>query len=362
MYPNHSYYRVLKQHGQCTHSCHSVSRSPLRVLFFGSDAFAVESLKHLHASSLKANEGVVDSLEVVTLSHAAPVWKYASLHKLRVHDWPNLDVHGCFDVGIVVSFGCLLKEGLIAQFPHGILNVHPSLLPRWRGPAPIYHTILQGDPVTGVSIMQIRPRRFDVGPILQQQEYEVPPRCTADELGKVLATLGAKMLMDTLKNLPERIANRREQANDGASFAGKIRVSMSWLMWEDHTCTQIERLYRALSSRIPLRTTWMGAPVKLLDFVGECNVSLTGYPSAVPGTIYFQKEKNCLAVRCKDGWVGFKTVKLKKQLSALDFYNGYLHQSVLGKSPTAKNCVFHSPKQNPDSCTKDSYFRGENAQ
>ncbi|XP_063046674.1 methionyl-tRNA formyltransferase, mitochondrial [Engraulis encrasicolus] len=341
--------KVYYNKHQVQTSRHLASKPPWRVLFFGSDDFALESLKLLHASSLEANGRVVGTLEVVTLTHAAPVWKYAHRHQLRVHDWPDVDVQGRFDVGVVVSFGCLLKESLIKQLPLGILNVHPSLLPRWRGPAPVFHTVLHGDKLTGVSIMQIRPLRFDVGPILHQEVCEVPPRCTADELGHTLANVGARLLMDTLKSLPERISQRREQAREGASFAPKISVSMSWLVWEDQTCDQINRLYRAIGSRIPLRTMWMGRTVKLLDHVGKCNISLAGSPSSVPGSICFQKETNTLAVRCQDGWVGFKTVKLKKRLSAADFYNGYLHQNILAKSRMATECVFRSVRDGPSS-------------
>ncbi|XP_062379931.1 methionyl-tRNA formyltransferase, mitochondrial [Sardina pilchardus] len=347
---------------QCNYT-HTTSKPPWRVLFFGSDDFAVESLKLLHASSIESKERVVDTLEVVTLSDSAPVWGYAHKHQLKVHDWPNVDVDGRFDVAVVVSFGCLLKEKLIKQFPHGILNVHPSLLPRWRGPAPVFHTVLQGDTLTGVSIMQIRPLRFDVGPLLQQQVCEVPAHCTADELGQTLAAMGARMLMDTLENLPERISERKEQAKEGATFAPKISVSMSWLVWEDQTCDQIDRLYRAIGSRIPLRTLWMGKTVKLLDFVGQCNISLSGFQSSVPGSICFQKESNSLAVRCKDGWVGFRTVKLKKRLSAADFYNGYLHQSLLRRSPDTADCVFQSVRDRDtgalNSPHTDSYLLGK---
>lgn len=67
--------------------------------------------------SLESNEKVVDTLEVVALSDCAPVWRYAQKHKLKVHNWPNVDAHGRFDVGVVVSFGCLLKEKLINQLP-----------------------------------------------------------------------------------------------------------------------------------------------------------------------------------------------------------------------------------------------------
>ncbi|XP_031142788.1 methionyl-tRNA formyltransferase, mitochondrial isoform X3 [Sander lucioperca] len=258
----------------------SSSGPPWRLLFFGSDQFAVESLKLLTSSS-------------------------------------------------------------------GILNVHPSLLPRWRGPAPIFHTIMHGDTATGVTIIQIRPHRFDVGPILHQELHQVPENCTAEELGAALATKGAHLLIDTLMTLPERLAHKREQKQTGATFAPKINASMSWIVWEEQTCDQIDRLYRAIGSRIPLKTTWMGRTIKLLDFVGKCHISLLDQRrKLVPGSLSYQKESNTLAVCCKDGWVGFKAVLLKKRLTAADFFNGYLHQTVQKKTPyQTTEALFVSRKQ-----------------
>ncbi|XP_078800935.1 CUGBP Elav-like family member 1 isoform X4 [Oryzias latipes] len=131
---------------------------PWRLLFFGTDQFAVESLRALTCSR-SSGAGVVQSLEVVTLPGDVPVRRFARQNRLTLHSWPPELPEGRFDVGVVVSFGCLLQESLIKQFPHGILNVHPSLLPRWRGPAPIFHTILQGDAVTGVTIIQMLPHK-----------------------------------------------------------------------------------------------------------------------------------------------------------------------------------------------------------
>ncbi|XP_046897772.1 methionyl-tRNA formyltransferase, mitochondrial isoform X2 [Hypomesus transpacificus] len=318
---------------------------PWRILFLGTDDFAVESLKLL-STFRKSSDGVVESLEVVTLDNDVPVKRFAKENSLPVHTWPLGDLQGRFDVGVVVSFGCLLRETLIKQFPYGILNVHPSLLPRWRGPAPVFHTILHGDTFTGVTVMQIRAKRFDVGPILHQGFHQIPENCTADQLGAALAAQGAGLLMETLKNLPERILHQREQDKEGATLAPKINSSMSWMVWEEQTCAQIDRLYRAIGSRIPLRTIWMGKTVKLLDFVGTCNISLSGRGrKPVPGCISYQKELDTLAVCCKDGWVGFKAVILKKRLSATDFYNGYLHQSFQKRSShQTEECLFLSNK------------------
>ncbi|NXU93506.1 FMT protein, partial [Xiphorhynchus elegans] len=169
-----------------------------------------------------SEEPLVSRLEVVTLPARPPaelpVRSCARELRLPLHEWPHTGPVGHFDVGVVASFGRLLSEDLILQFPYGVLNVHPSCLPRWRGPAPIVHTVLHGDKVTGVTIMEIRPKKFDVGPIIKQEEVAVPPCCTAQELEGMLAKMGANMLLAVLKNLPESLKNKKEQPKEGVTF------------------------------------------------------------------------------------------------------------------------------------------------
>lgn len=315
-------------------------KPPWKVLFFGTDHFALESLKLLSSSRTSADP-LVETLEVVTLSGDFPVKRFAQQNQLTVHSWPPDISTGQFHVGVVVSFGCLITERIINKFPLGILNVHPSLLPRWRGPAPVFHTIMHGDTVTGVTIMQIRPRRFDVGPILSQETYPIQKKHTSDELGEILAVKGAQMLIDTLRTLFEKLQNMKEQSQTGATFAPKIDKSSSWLVWEEQTAEDIDCLFRAIGSRIPLRTLWTGRTVKLTDFVGKLHDVLQD--GQVPGSVIFLKESNILSVRCKDGWVAFRAVVLKKRLTAADFYNGYLHQSLKGTQIV--HALFVSGKQ-----------------
>ncbi|XP_032906482.1 methionyl-tRNA formyltransferase, mitochondrial isoform X1 [Amblyraja radiata] len=317
---------------------------PWRILFFGTDAFAQRTLQKLHGCrSLDDGKLLIEQLEVVTLpttkSDKLPVRKYAKLNQISIHNWPCLTECNQFDVGIIVSFGALLSDALIQQFPYGILNLHPSLLPRWRGPAPIFHTLIHGDRMAGVTIMQIRPKRFDVGPILMQQECPVPPRCTSGELGVILAEKGAEMLLSVLKSLPEHIENKREQSKDGITFAPKITVADSWVNWEEQTVEELDRLNRAIGSRVLLRTLWMGKTVKLMDLVDVEEIpdfQAATQEQLIPGTAHFHKESNILLIRCKNGWTGFKRVVLKKLLSAADFYNGYLHP-YYQRSPADQN-------------------------
>ncbi|KAM8780801.1 methionyl-tRNA formyltransferase, mitochondrial isoform 1-T1 [Rhynchonycteris naso] len=306
-------------------------KPPWRVLFFGTDQFAREALRALHAAR-ENKEELIEKLEVVTVPSPSPkglpVKQYAVQSQLPVYEWPDVG-SGEYDVGVVASFGRLLSEALILKFPYGILNVHPSCLPRWRGPAPIIHTVLHGDTITGVTIMQIRPKRFDVGPILRQETIAVPPKITAKELEAVLSRLGANMLISVLKNLPESLNNGRQQPAAGVTHAPKISAGTSCIQWEKQTSEEIFRLYRAIGNIIPLQTLWMDHTIKLLDLV-EVNSSVLADPrltrqAFIPGSIIYHKQSQILLVCCKDGWVGVRSVMLKKTLTATDFYNGYLH-------------------------------------
>ncbi|XP_054858871.1 methionyl-tRNA formyltransferase, mitochondrial [Eublepharis macularius] len=309
-------------------------KPPWRVLFFGTDNFAAETLGALRAARELGPDPLVNRLEVVTLQSQLPkghaVKNYAEQFQLPIRLWPDIGPCDDFDVGVVASFGRLLSEDLILKFPYGMLNVHPSCLPRWRGPAPIIHTVLHGDRVTGVTVMQIKPKRFDVGPVVKQETFDVPAGCSAKELELLLSKVGANMLIAVLQNLPECLRNKKEQPKEGMTFAPKVTVSMSFVQWEEQTSEQVLQLHRALGATMPLQTLWMGTVIKLLDI--EDMDAVNGLPDRLatehgtaPGSVVYHKQLQTLMVRCKEGWVGVKAVILKKKLTAADFYNGYLH-------------------------------------
>ncbi|KAG8575045.1 hypothetical protein GDO81_009423 [Engystomops pustulosus] len=295
--------RVLRRSISDT-SC-SRTRPPWNVMFFGTDDFALECLKILDKSRKcsKTQEEVVGRLEVVSLPSllpkGLPVANYASDKGIPFHEWPDIGACDHFDVGVVASFGRLLSEDLILKFPYGILNVHPSLLPRWRGPAPLIHTVLNGDETTGVTIMQIRPKRFDVGPIVMQEAFPVPPKCTSKELEAVLSKQGAEMLISVFKDLPERLRTVVEQPREGVTFAPKISAATSCIRWSEQTPEQIIRLERAIGFAMPLQAVWNGAPIKLLDFVEVPDFLITSDFPRFPGSIQYLSASQIIAVCCK---------------------------------------------------------------
>nr|XP_021527718.1 methionyl-tRNA formyltransferase, mitochondrial [Aotus nancymaae] len=167
--------------------------------------------------------------------------------------------------------------------------------------------------------------RFDVGPILKQETVPVPPKSTAKELEAVLSRLGANMLISVLKNLPESLNNGRQQPTEGATYV--LRYHLSKPRYQ--VVLKQVKLSVIIWLRIPLQTLWMANTIKLLDLV-EVNSSILADPelmaqALVPGSVIYHKQSQILLVYCKGGWIGVRSVMLKKTLTATDFYNGYLH-------------------------------------
>jgi len=147
------------------------------------------------------------------------------------------------DVLIVAAYGALLPPALLDMARLGALNIHASLLPRWRGAAPIQRALLTGDRETGVSIMQMD-AGLDTGPVLAQRATEISPNDDAGTLHDKLASLGANLMVDTLEALAAGSAHAIAQPDAGATYARKIEKSDALLDWS-RSATQLERAIRA---------------------------------------------------------------------------------------------------------------------
>ena len=136
------------------------------------------------------------------------------------------------EVGVVFSFGYLLPVEVLEAFPKGVVNVHPSLLPKYRGPNPIEHAVLNGDRETGVSIIEVRPHRFDEGEVLAQERVAVGEDETVAQLGPRLTDVGLRLLEDVLEDLDAARATRRvtqDQLGGAPSKAPKLPRSARFL-------------------------------------------------------------------------------------------------------------------------------------
>jgi methionyl-tRNA formyltransferase len=177
------------------------------------------------------------------------------------------------DVAVVAAYGLLLPQAILDAPRFGCLNIHASLLPRWRGAAPVQRAILAGDRETGVTIMQME-RGLDTGPMLATATLPIG-EATSGELTESLATLGAALLVEVLARLPD--VEAVPQPEDGVTYAGKIDKAEARLDWAD-SATNLLRRIRAMQ---PAPGAWFesgGGRVKLIR-------AEAAEGSAAPGTV-----------------------------------------------------------------------------
>jgi methionyl-tRNA formyltransferase len=167
------------------------------------------------------------------------------------------------DVMVVVAYGQILPATLLNAPRLGTLNVHASLLPRHRGPAPIEWSILSGDTETGVTIMQMD-AGVDTGPILAQARVPLAPDATAGPLEGELADLGARLMVRTLDDLAGGRITPVPQPAEGATHARRLRSEDGKLDPETMSAKEIDRRVRALSERLGCWITINGAQVKVI--------------------------------------------------------------------------------------------------
>ena len=207
------------------------------------------------------------------------------------------------DVIVVAAFGQILQQDVLDLPPHGCLNIHASLLPRWRG-NPIAATILAGDEITGVTIMQMD-AGLDTGPILAQREEPIRPDDTRPTLEERLAQLGAELLMETL---PPYLAGDLlpwPQPGEGATYARRLRKEDGLLDWS-RPAVELDRQVRALNPWPGAFTTWRGKQLKVLRAV-----PLPGWRGdGPPGTVVACDDGATIAVITGEGALRLEEVQL----------------------------------------------------
>jgi len=323
-------------------------------MFFGSDAVSMKTLERLHADQTSGgSDKVINHLEVITSpTQLAPVVAYAAKNRIPLHqpdqikDWKLPESHP-FDLAVVVSYGRMIPSHLLKSFPLGGINMHPSLLPRYRGAAPLYHTLLNKDKESGVSVIELSIDKFDVGKVLHQSVHEVNETDTFTTLRDRLSTIGAGKVMEVLRDLPEKRAASKEQSSFPwqASLASKVNKEMGYIDWQTQTSEEIYTLWRALGDTFGLNTVYRhsNTRVRLITVCppttqisyANANTNEESYPA---GTMKFDKQQDVLFVRCKDGWCG--VAKLQKEngkvLTAREFAVGYRFVNVREASEDIK--------------------------
>ncbi|KAH6578035.1 hypothetical protein BASA50_000223 [Batrachochytrium salamandrivorans] len=244
------------------------------ILYFGTDDFSVTCLEAI----LKKRDSIIKSIQVVTppdninakltRNREVPLKQFCKSSNIVCEDAPPKTLSGwqlpspingdSFDIAIVVSFGYFLPKRIIQSFSKAAINVHPSLLPKYRGASPIQHAIINGDEETGVSIIELSAEKFDAGRILKQSHTKVSPGTFFDDLHTKLAIQGGQDLADTIEHLAHYQRQAKVQDESLVTHAPRFDKSAANVRWHEHTAEHIYTMHRAIGSRIPLTTLFRG--------------------------------------------------------------------------------------------------------
>ncbi|MBK8904367.1 MAG: methionyl-tRNA formyltransferase [Anaerolineaceae bacterium] len=221
------------------------------------------------------------------------------------------------EIIVVAAFGQILRPHVLELPPHGCLNIHASLLPRWRGASPIQHAILAGDTETGVCLMQMDVG-LDTGPVYACMPTPISPTETAASLHDRLALLGANLLAVHLDNILAGKLTPAPQDDEKSTYAPMINKEDGRLDWQQ-TSAELDRRVRAMTPWPGAFTTWQGETLKIL----AARVADGRLPAGQPGTVVAYEEG--AAVLTADGALVLEEIQLagKRATAVPDFLRGY---------------------------------------
>lgn len=298
------------------------------IVFFGTEDFSLGTLEALinAGQPIAAVVTKPDSpqgrgqrlapppVKVLAAQHSIPVWQPRALRDIA----PALKKLNQ-PLGVLVSYGKIIPQAIIDLFTPGIINIHPSLLPKYRGPSPIESAILHGDTKTGVSIMQLS-AAMDAGLVYTRQEIDLNGHETAQDLYTLLGTLGTQKLLEILPSIADGTLLPTSQNDAEATYCHLIKKTDGQIDWT-MPAAHIERQIRAYHIWPQCRTTLGSVDV----IVGETNIASV-ISAKSPGTVEILN--NQLYVHASDAALLIKTVKPlgKKEMPVQAFLSGYRSQ------------------------------------
>ena len=308
-----------------------MSKKQIRIVFMGTPAFAAPVLQALAQSEAAEviaaytrpdrPKGRGRALEMPAVKGCAlelgvPVFQPASLRAEAAQE--QLAGLGA-DVIVVAAYGQLLPAAALNAPSLGCLNLHPSLLPKYRGPSPVATAILEGETVTGVTLMLLD-EGMDTGPIVAQLAYPLSGNETAGDLTPELFQLGAQLLLDTLGPWAAGKVTAKAQDATLATTTRRLQRSDGEADWKS-PAWELERRSRAFSPWPGLFTNWDGKTLKLLEVT-----ALLATAAATPGVVIrLEAGETPVGVSTTDGVLGLKSLQLegRRALSIEEFLMGY---------------------------------------
>lgn len=319
----------------------------LNIVFMGTPDFAEESLKKIYESNhnILAVVTTLDKPKGRGMKlQPTPVKEYALKNNLKIYQPEKVRGNTEFieeiktlnpDVICVVAYGKILPKELLEIPKYGCVNVHPSLLPKYRGSTPIQTAIINGDKTTGVTTMYMD-EELDSGDIILQEEIKIEDNQTAGEVWNTLAKIGANLLVETLNQIENNTAPRKKQG-ENHTVTKMLDKSMSEIDWENQTAIQIKNLTRGLN---PIMGTYSILNEKKIKFWDVDAISVDEFISkytdfktykqrleseVTPGTIVYIDYKEAIYIKAKEGIVKVKEIQGEnaKKMSTPDFLRGY---------------------------------------
>ena len=308
----------------------------MKIVFMGTPDFAKESLEAIY------NEGY-DIEAVVTNPDkpkgrgmkmiASPVKEFAIEKNLKIYQPVKVRNNTEFidelkkinpDVICVVAYGKILPKEILEIAKYGCINVHGSLLPQYRGAAPIQWAVLNGDKTTGITTMYMD-EGMDTGDIILKREVEIGENETTGELWDKLSKIGGELLVETLKNIENGTAPREKQGDD-FSVAPMLSKDMAKIDWENKTAQEIKNLVRGLNPIMGAYTFLNGSKIKFwkVDIAKNIGYDEENIKMFRNGTVLVSDQRDGLFIKTKQGILSALEIQGEnaKRMSIGDFLRG----------------------------------------
>lgn len=300
----------------------------MRVIFMGTPDFSVGTLEALIAAGHEVCLAVTQpdkpkgrggKMQYTPVKEKALFYNIPVYQPKRVRDPECVEELRKYnaDVMVVIAFGQILPKEILEMTPYGCINVHASLLPKYRGAAPIQWSIIEGEEVTGVTTMQMD-EGLDTGDMILKTEVPVAADETGESLHDKLAAAGAALCVETLKALEDGTAVREKQGESPTAYAKMLTKELGDIDWAE-PAVKIERLVRGLNSWPSAYTHWNGKVLKIWRAAAEAAETA----DAQPGTVVSVEKEN-FAVQTGDGVLRVLEVQMpgKKRMDAGAFLRG----------------------------------------